>query len=152
MSGLGLTEYLQGKYAQAETLYSQTLAGQKHALGPEGPDTLDTMGDLALTYLAQGKFAESEPLAREAIESDRQKRPEDWQRFFAESLLGASLAGQKKYAEAEPLLLTGYQGMDARKATIGVPDHYRLDRARDWLVQLYQAWGKPGKAAEWKKK
>jgi hypothetical protein len=27
-----------------------------------------------------------------------------------------------------------------------------LDRAREWLVQLYQAWGKPGKAAEWKKK
>ena len=26
------------------------------------------------------------------------------------------------------------------------------DRAREWLVQLYQAWGKPGTAGEWKKK
>jgi hypothetical protein len=28
----------------------------------------------------------------------------------------------------------------------------QLDRAREWLMQLYQAWGKPKKAAEWKKK
>jgi hypothetical protein len=76
-------------------------------------------------------------------------RPDVWQRFFAESLLGSSLAGQKKYAEAEPLLLEGYRGMEARKERIGIPDRYRLDRAREWIVQLYQAWGKPEKAAEW---
>jgi hypothetical protein len=29
--------------------------------------------------------------------------PDDWQRFRAESLLSASLAGQEKYAEAEPI-------------------------------------------------
>jgi hypothetical protein len=108
------------------------------------------MADLALTYQAQGKFASSEALAREAVERDREKQPEDWQRFFAESLLGASLAGQKKYAEAEPLLLAGYQGMNARKDKIAVPDNYHLERAGEWLAQLYQAWGKPQKAAEWR--
>jgi serine/threonine protein kinase/tetratricopeptide (TPR) repeat protein len=149
LGGLGLTDYLQGKYAQAEPLYTQTLAGRRHALGPEDPDTLDTMGDLALTYLAQGKFAQSEVLAREAVEADRKKRPEDWQTFFAQSLLGASLAGQKKYAEAEPLLLEGYRGMEARKGRMAVPDRYHPDRAGEWIVQLYQAWGKPKKVAEW---
>ena len=64
----------------------------------------------------------------------------------------ASLAGQKKYAEAEPLLLEGYQGMLARKDRIGVPDWYHLDRAREWIIQLYQAWGKPERAAEWREK
>ena len=104
--------------------------------------------DLALAYLSQGKFAESEPLAREAMEIDRKKQPDDWQGFFAESLLGASLAGQKKYAEAEPLLLEGYQGMVARKNRIEVPNWYYLDRAREWILQLHQAWGKPEKATE----
>ena len=66
--------------------------------------------------------------------------------------MGASLSGQKKYAEAEPLLLEGYQGMVARKDRMGVPDRYHLDRAREWIVQLYQDWGKPAKAAEWRKK
>jgi hypothetical protein len=41
--------------------------------------------------------------------------------------------------------------MLARKDLIGVPGWYHLDRAREWIVQLYQAWGKPEKAAEWKK-
>jgi serine/threonine protein kinase/Tfp pilus assembly protein PilF len=141
-----------GDYALAETHAAQALAGRRHALGSEHPDTMVSAADLALAYLSQGKFVESEPLAREALEFDRKKQPEEWQRFSAEILLGKSLAGQKKYAESEPLLLEGYQGMLARKDRIAVPDRYELDRAREWLVQLYQAWGKPAKAAEWKKK
>jgi hypothetical protein len=107
--------------------------------------------DLALVYVSHGKFAASEPLAREALEFDRRKQPDDWQRFRAESLLGASLTGEKKYGEAEPLFLEGYQGMLARKDRIGGPDWYHPNRAREWLVQLYQAWGKPEKAAAWRK-
>ena len=53
-----------------------------------------------MAYQSQGKFAESELLAHEASETDRTKRPDSWQRFREESLLGASLAGQKKFAEA----------------------------------------------------
>ena len=136
----------------AETYAAQALAGRRHALGPEHPDTMASAADLGLAYVSQGKFTESEPLAREAMEFNRKKQPDDWQGFRAETLLGASLAGQKKYAEAEPLLLEGYQGMVARKDKIEVPNWYHLDRAREWIVQLYQAWGKPGKAAEWKKK
>ena len=142
----------QGKYGLAETHAAQALAGRRHALGSEHPDTIASVSDLALAYLSRGKFAESESLAREALEFNRKKQPDDWQRFRAESLLGASLAGQKKYAEAEPLLLEGYQGMAVRKDRIDVPDWYHVDRAREWIVQLYQAWGKPAKTAEWRKK
>jgi hypothetical protein len=42
--------------------------------------------------------------------------------------------------------------MSARRDRIAVTDGYSVDRAGDWLVQLYQARGKPLKAAEWKKK
>jgi hypothetical protein len=155
LSGVASLHQRQGQYSLAETQAAQALAGRRHALGSEHPDTIASAADLALAYLSQGKFAASEPLAREALEFDRRKQPEDWQRFHAESLLGASLAGQKKYAEGEPLLLEGYQGMVARKERkewIGVPDWYHLDRAREWLVQLYEAWGKPAKAAGWRKK
>ncbi len=138
----------QGKFASAETYASQVLAGRRHALGSENPDTMASAEDLALAYQSQGKFVEAEPLAREALEFNRKQQPDDWQRFRAESLLGASLAGQKKYAEAEPLLLEGYQGMLTRREQIGAPDRYHLDRAREWTVQLYKAWGKSGKAAE----
>ena len=103
-------------------------------------------------YLSEAKFAESEPLAREALEFNRSKQPDDWQRFRAESLLGASLTGQKKYAEAEPLLLEGYQGMMERKDRIAVPDLYHLDLACEWIVKLYSDWGKPERAAEWRQR
>jgi eukaryotic-like serine/threonine-protein kinase len=141
----------QGKYGLAETYAAQALAGRRHTLGPEHTDTIASAADLALAYLSQGKFAESEPLAREALEFDRRKQPDVWQRYRSQGLLGASLAGQKKYAEAERLLLEGYRGMLARKDRIGVPDWYHLERAREWIVQLYQAWGKPTEAAEWRK-
>jgi eukaryotic-like serine/threonine-protein kinase len=88
---------------------AQVLAGRRRTLGSQHPDTILSAADLALAYVSQGKFAESEPLAREAFDFDRKKQPEDWHRFRAESLLGGSLAGQKKYADAEPLLLEGYR-------------------------------------------
>ena len=152
LSDFALMYQRQGKYALAETYAAQVLAGRRHALGSENPDTMVSAADLALAYLSRGKFTQSEPLAREALEFNRKKQPDDWQRFRAESLLGASLAGEKKYAEAEPLLLEGYQGMLARKDRIAGPDRYHLELAHQWLIQLYQAWGKPDKAAEWSKK
>jgi non-specific serine/threonine protein kinase/serine/threonine-protein kinase len=152
LAGFASMYQQEGKYALAETYAAQAVAGRRHALGPEHPDTLESTADLSLAYLAQGKFTESEPLARDAIQTLRKNQPDDWEGFRAETLLGASLAGEKKYAEAEPLLLEGYRGMDARKEKIAAPDRSHLDLARAWIVQLYQSWGKPEKAAEWSKK
>jgi tetratricopeptide (TPR) repeat protein len=142
----------QGKYAMAESLARQALAGRRHALGQEHPDRFASEADLALAYISEGKFPDAEPLAREALEFNRKKQPDDWQLFRAASLLGASLSGQKKFAAAEALLLEGYQGMLARKERIAVPDWYHIERSHEWLIQLYQAWGKPDKAADWQTK
>jgi serine/threonine protein kinase/Tfp pilus assembly protein PilF len=142
----------QGKYELAGTYAAQALAGRRRALGADDPSTMASQADLALAYVSQGKFAVAEPLSREALETEKKIQPDDWQRYRAESLLGASLAGQSKYAEAEPLLLEGYQGMLARKDRIDVPDWYHLDQAHKWLIHLYRAWGKPEKAAEWSRK
>jgi tetratricopeptide (TPR) repeat protein/predicted Ser/Thr protein kinase len=145
----------QGKYALAETHAARALAGRRRALGAEHPETMQWAADLVLAYLSEGKVQESERLSREVLEFNRRKQPDDWQRFRAESLLGASLAGRKKYAEAEPLLLEGYQGMVERQDRIGwmgVANRHYQDRTRQWIVDLYQAWGKPEKAAPWSKK
>jgi tetratricopeptide (TPR) repeat protein len=152
LSNLGSMYQRQRRYALAETYAAQSLAERRRALGSEHPDTIVSVADLALAYVSAGKFVQAEPLAREALAFDRKQKAEDWQRFRIESLLGASLAGEKNYREAEPLLLGGYQGMLARKDKIGVPDQYHLERAREWIVQLYAAWDKPEKTAEWRNK
>jgi tetratricopeptide (TPR) repeat protein len=112
MSNLATDYYAQGKFAPADALFTQTigiesdaaqaLESRRHALGSEHPETMQSAADLALAYVSQRKFAQSEPLSRENLASNQKKSPDDWQRFHAESLLGASLAGAKKYAEAEP--------------------------------------------------
>ncbi len=135
----------QGKYAQAEPLYKQTLEIRRRVLGPENRDTIETATNLARGYQEQGNFAASESLARGIVEIDRRKQTDGWQRFGARSLLGASLAGQKKFAEAERLLLESYRGMDSRKDGIEIQDRHRLDRARKYIVELYEAWGSRGR-------
>jgi len=152
VSALGSMYQREGKYPQAETYSTQALAGRRHALGSEDPDTMSSAADLALAYESQGQFAKAGPLARESMEFYQKQQPDNWQRFRAESLLGASLAGQKNYAPAEPLLLEGYEGMGVRKERIAVPDLYQIDLARTRLIELYLAWGKPAKATAWKKK
>jgi eukaryotic-like serine/threonine-protein kinase len=152
LSDVGFLHQRLGEYALAESNAAEVFASQQRTLGKENPDTISSACDLALAGQSQGKFSDSEKLSKEAMEFYRTERPDDWRRFRAESLLGASLAGEKKYAEAEPLLLEGYQGMLARKTRIGMPNRYHLELAHRWIVQLYRAWGKPAKAAAWNEK
>ena len=154
MDNLASVQYVQGKYAQAQALFNQTLEVRRRVLGPDNPDTLETLSAFAAMYLRQGnydlarllpnrpwrgadaywvrntrtqsmrhpiwrtyheqgKFADGRALAREAMEMDRKKRPNDWEDSVRRACVGANLAGLKKYAEAEPLLLGGYSGMNA---------------------------------------
>jgi eukaryotic-like serine/threonine-protein kinase len=109
------------------------------------------MSQLARAYLGD-KPAQAETLLRQALAILDKKSPDGWQNFEARSLLGASLLGQKKYAEAEPFLLQGYDGMKAREARIPAPSRRRLPEAGKRIVTLYNAWGKQNMAEEWTKK
>jgi tetratricopeptide (TPR) repeat protein/tRNA A-37 threonylcarbamoyl transferase component Bud32 len=151
LGDFGFMYQQKGNYAMAENIAAEVVTGMQHSLGSEHPDTLSSMLDLVLARISQRKYSESEPTAREVLAVYENKQPDDWQRFRAESLLGASLAGQKKFAQAEPLLLDGYQGMLSRKIKIAFPDRYHINRAQQWLVQFYQAWGEPDQAAHWRK-
>ena len=61
-----------------------------------------------------------------------------------------SLAGQKKYGEAQSLLLEGYQGMTTRKEQIDDADRFKIDLVGHWIDDLYRGWGKPEQAANWR--
>jgi eukaryotic-like serine/threonine-protein kinase len=85
------------------------------------------------------------------VEATTRTQPASWERFTALTLLGASLSGQKKYEAAEPLLVEGYQGLEIHKDSVSVVDRAHVDRTREWIVELYRAWDKPAKVAEWRK-
>jgi len=67
-------------------------------------------------------------------------------------MLGEALAGQKRFQEAEPLLIEGYEGMNTREASIPPVGKVRLTEAIRRLVDLYTAWDKPDEAAAWRKR
>ena len=93
----------------------------------------------------------AEGFLRESLAIREQKEPDAWTTFNTQSMLGGALLGQKKYADAEPLLLKGYEGMKAREKTIPPQGKVRLSEALERLVQLYEAMGKKDEAAKWRK-
>jgi len=152
MYGLALLYRDQGRYVQAEQLHVEVIELQRRVLGEEHPTALASLNDLAFLYLYQHNYSAAEGVLREALNSYQKSMVERWGRYSCQSLLGTILAGQKRYAEAEALLLSGYQGMLQREASIPADNRFKLRKAEEWILQLYHDWGKPEKAAEWRKK
>ena len=102
--------------------------------------------------LEKGDFAEAEPMVRECLALREKQTPDDWLTFNARSMLGGALLGQKRFAEAEPLLLSGYEGMQQRGASILAVGGTNPREALQRLVELYERTDRPALAAEYKRK
>jgi tetratricopeptide (TPR) repeat protein len=142
----------QGKLAEAETTFHQALAMRRQLLGTKHPEVAVSLADLAHALLKGEKFAQGELAARECLAIREEKLPDAWRTFEARSLLGASLLGQRDYAQAEPLLLSGYEGMKQREEKIPAHDKPRLVEAARLLARLYEDTSQPDKATQWKQK
>jgi tetratricopeptide (TPR) repeat protein len=140
-----------GRRPEALPLFEETLRLRKSKLNPGHLDTLTSMNHVAGAYVAAGRWAEAERVLLDCLAICDQKRPDDWHRFQARSLLGAALLGQQKYAEAEPHLVQGYEGLKQRADRIPVHEKTRLTDALERLVQLYDSTGRPQEAARWRK-
>ena len=89
-------------------------------------------------------------LLRNCLTTREGAMPDSWLTFHSKSLLGGALLGQKKYADAEPLLLAGYEGMKRREKTIPEQGKIRLTEAVDRLVRLYEAMDKKDEVKKWR--
>jgi serine/threonine protein kinase/Tfp pilus assembly protein PilF len=71
---------------------------------------------------------------------------------YRQSMLGEALLGQKKYAEAEPLLLEGYEEMKKQKEQRWpiLWDVTLIPDALDRLIALYTATNKPDELKKWR--
>jgi non-specific serine/threonine protein kinase/serine/threonine-protein kinase len=95
-----------------------------------------------------GKLVEAEVLLAESVAIfGKSSAPMPHYPAWAECWYGASLAGQRRYAEAEPHLLKAETRL--REARTRPRRYYR--QAVEQLVKLYQSWNKPDQAAQWQK-
>jgi hypothetical protein len=147
-----LQSYAQvGANAKLANLLLEQLPEARKVLPKDSPQLAGLLAQIGLGLLEQKQWVEAEALLRECLAIREKKQPDDWTTFNTQSMLGDALLGQKKYADAEPLLLKGYQGMKQRQKIIPPAGLVRLTEAVERLVQLYEATGQKDEATRWRK-
>ncbi len=135
-----------GTAREVETFLLEFLERQRAARGPEDWIIAKTLRLLALHYRKTRRMAEAERRARESLDQLSKNVPEDyWELGRAKSELGMVLVERRAFAEAESLLIQGFTTLEADEASAP-----RTLQAHDWLVRLYETWGKPAKAKAWR--
>jgi tetratricopeptide (TPR) repeat protein len=139
----------QGNLTEAETCFRQTLALRRKQRGSLNLDV--ALSALATTLAHQQRFSEAEPLYRECLAMRETNSPNAWYTHYTRLRLGATLTGKRQYEEAEPLIVSGYEGMRARDAGIRDRNKVLTESIQD-LIQLFEATSRPEQAAAWKAK
>jgi hypothetical protein len=149
---LHLTFVLLRDEAEGLVLGPEAVAEDRGRFAADDPRLAYTLARFGHTLLRTHQPLEAEKVLRECLTIGEKKEPDAWTTFNARSLLGQALLGQKKYADAELLLVQGFEGLKQRETNI--PAHMRqvrLTDALDRLVHLYDAWEKPEQAGKWRK-
>jgi serine/threonine protein kinase/tetratricopeptide (TPR) repeat protein len=141
-----------GWTTRAIPMYEEALRLQQANPGPDHPDTLMSMNGLVWAYLDANRWTDAERMAHHCLKRREAGQPDDWWRFHTMSQLGAALAGQRRYDEAEALLIRGYKGLEARSAKCPAWAQKYLAQAAARIAPFYDAWGKPEQAAAWQAK
>jgi tetratricopeptide (TPR) repeat protein len=145
----------QGKYDEALSVQQEALSVALPTLGSAHQLIAIYKINLASVYLARHEAAPAEKLLREALPMRvrapgivpirRRTFPEDdWSVGATKSLLGAALVALARYDEAETMLLDAHRDLGA------VPHSRDAVANITRLVALYDAWGRPDKAAEYR--
>jgi len=123
----------ENKFSQAESLFRRLLEARKHISGSDNAATAGILVSLGEIRLQQRNFAQAETLLRQALETYQKRNTDAWPRYYAECMLGASLAGSGKRAEARPLLAAGYQKLLERRSSMPFEYRSKLDLAQKWM-------------------
>jgi serine/threonine-protein kinase len=146
-SALAMVLHVRGNLEEAESQLAEIPEVQRLRLGSQHEDLGRSQRNLAAVLLDRGELATAAVLLDHAQGSLRPGRPpEGWEIAELDSLIGALLTGQEDFEAAEPCLLDGYRTLKETKGAEVIQTRLALER----LVRLYEVWGKPEKAAEYR--
>jgi tetratricopeptide (TPR) repeat protein len=131
--------YQRGQYWEVEPLWTRFLSMCERVLGPEHPNTLRSLNNLANLYRNQGQYEQAEPLYQRALEArERVLGPEHPDTLGSLNNLANLYADQGQYEQAEPL----YQrALEAYERVLG-PEHPDTAQTLGNLALLYSNQGK----------
>jgi tetratricopeptide (TPR) repeat protein len=138
-----------GQLDKLEALLRDAVAAAKKG-GDRSPQAAGTLAEYGLLLLGRKKWADAESVLRECLAVREKVIPNEWVTFNARSMLGESLMGQGKYADARPLLVAGYEGLKAREAQVPPDARVRLSQAADRLIRLAEATGSADELEKWR--
>jgi serine/threonine-protein kinase len=147
MSNLATLLAARGDYDGGEALQRQALAIQRKQLGEDHRHVGTSLNNLATILCHKGQCAEAENLQQQAIAIyQKSLKPEHWMIQRSRSHLGDCLTKLKRYSEAEEQLLVAYAGLKAVRGE----QHALTRKTVSRLIELYEAWGKPDRAAPYR--
>jgi tetratricopeptide (TPR) repeat protein len=138
-----------GRWAEAEPLLRENVARRRQANDP-GDRLPEDLTSLGVNLAVRRKWSAAESVWRECLAIRAKSDPDGWLRFAAMSQLGEALLRQGRHAEAEALIVAGYDGLKARSAAIPAWAVPCLAEAAMRVVQFHEATGRPEHAARWR--
>ena len=146
---MGFVLHKQGRLSEAEPFLREALEEQRRVLGHGHMRTLAAKSNLALLLVDLGKALEAEKLTRETIATALETLgAEHWVHGIFLGKHGRALAALDRFEEAETALVEAYDLLDSSLGN----EHDHTGRVVGYLADLYDAWGRPAKAAEWRAK
>jgi serine/threonine-protein kinase len=122
-------------------IYRTAYGGKHYLIGT-------ALSNMASAYNADRQYARAEPLFREALQMFQTTLPpEHSNTAIAHIKLGRTLLRQRRFAEAAPETLAGYEIIKPQAA----PGNGFLRAARIDLAAIYDTLGQPEKASVFKK-
>jgi serine/threonine-protein kinase len=142
-----ISYYQQGRYAESLGKVTETLKIYRESFGPYYDNYPTALIINGLILAKTGQAREGEKILREAVKIRTESLPNEhhWV-ALANSALGECLTIQKRYNEAEPLLLNSYEALKISQGA----DNPRTTIALQRLINLYDAWNKPDQAAPYR--
>jgi tetratricopeptide (TPR) repeat protein len=135
--------YLKGDYQSAKNKIDLALDNYRKNSIPKNISFATALTVQGLTLNKLGKSDEAEKVLREAVKLREENLPEKhFMTALSKGALGEFLTTQKRFAEAEGLLLGSYEGLKSSQSA----DSPRIKIAAERLVTLYADWGRPSDA------
>jgi serine/threonine protein kinase/tetratricopeptide (TPR) repeat protein len=137
----------QRKFAEASVLHRANVELLRRTNESGVHDALVRYGIVLLELKA---WAEAADVLKECLERRERQIPTSVMTFSTRSLLGEAYTGLKRYQDAGPLLLKGYEDLKANESRIPPAGASRIPRALDRLIAFHEATGDAAAAAKYR--
>lgn len=142
-----------GDTDRAMKLYKEYSDRQGQRDGTDSLAYADALIYLGFNQVKLELWDEAEPVLRQCLELRKKHlADDDWRVASTESLLGAVLVGLGDLDAAESLLISGYEGQEAKKQDIPSTGRAGIEQALKRLIAFYENRNEPGdaeNAARW---